>query len=115
MDSTLIEKFLERIVKRRSRIFAVTGLYLIMALVAGGYLAGNLIGYYFVPSPNYALPLFLLWLLPFFYILVRYYLRGAFTSFSMDQAALLTEKKVKGLNNSLINSVQLKRSLNQPT
>ena len=114
MDSSLIEKFLERIVKRRSRIFALTGLYLILALVAGGYLAGNLIGYYFVPSQKYALPLLLLWLLPFFYILVRYYLRGAFAFFSMDQAALFTEKKIKGLNNSLINAVQLRRSLNQP-
>jgi hypothetical protein len=114
MKSSLIEKFLERIVKRRSKIYALTGLYLILALGAGGYLAGNLIGYYLMPSPKYALPLFLIWLLPFFYILVRYFLRGAFSAYSMDQAALLTEKKVSGLNNSLINTVQLRRNLKHP-
>jgi hypothetical protein len=114
MDSSLIEKFLERIVKRRSRIYTFTGLYLILALVAGGYLASNLIGYFLMPSPKYALPLLFIWLLPFFYILVRYFLRGAFARFSMDQAALLTEKKVKGLNNSLINALQLRRHLNHP-
>ena len=34
MDSPQIEKFLERIVKRRFRVYALTGFYLALALLA---------------------------------------------------------------------------------
>ncbi|MCH7603429.1 MAG: hypothetical protein IIB54_11740, partial [Planctomycetes bacterium] len=114
MDSSLlIEKFLERIVKKRSRVYALTGFYLILASLAGGFLAGNLIGYFFAQTRGFAVFFLLLWCLPFFYVFVRFFLRGAFSPFTMDQAALLAEKKIQGLNNSLISSVQLKRRLTQ--
>ena len=105
--SSLIEKFLRRIAKRRSRVFAATGFYLTLASLAGGYLAGNLIGYFYLEARNLKLPFLILWSLPVLYIIARYFLRGAFSSFSLEQAALLAEQKVGGLNNSLINSVQL--------
>ncbi len=113
MDSSLIEKFLERIVKRRSRVYALTGIYLVLASLAGGYLAGNLIGYFYAQTRDLAVPFLLLWCLPVFYVFVRYFLRGAFSHFTLDHAALLAEKKIQGLNNSLISSVQLRRRLDQ--
>jgi len=114
MDSSLIEKFLQRIVKRRSRVYALTGFYLALASLAGGYLAGNLIGYFYAQPRAIAVPFLLLWCLPVFYVLVRYFLRGAFSHFTLDHAALLAEKKIHGLNNSLISSVQLRRRLAEP-
>lgn len=109
--SSLIEKFLRRIAKRRSRVFAMTGFYLILASLAGGTLAGNLIGYFYLEARSLWLPFLVLWSLPVLYVIARYFLRGTFSSFSLEQAALFAEQKVGGLNNSLINSVQLSRHL----
>lgn len=111
--STLIENFLTRIVKRRSRVFALTGLYLILASLAGGCLAGNLFGYFYMEVRDLKVPFLILWSLPIIYIIARYYLRGTFSPLSMEQAALFAEQRVRGLNNSLINSVQLNRRLTE--
>ena len=111
MESSMIEKFLERIIKRRSRDYALTGGYLILASLAGGYLAGNLLGYFYAQTRDLAIPFLLIWCIPVFYVLVRYFLRGAFSMFTINQAALFVESKIHGLNNSLISSVQLNNAI----
>lgn len=110
-----IEKFLGRVRKKRARVFILKGFYLVLAFLTGGFFLVNLLSYYYAgPVREFRTPLLILFAAGFAYLLYHCFLRGETTSFSIDQAALLTEKKYPELANSLINASQLKRRLSRP-
>ncbi|GJL79919.1 MAG: hypothetical protein NPINA01_29080 [Nitrospinaceae bacterium] len=110
-----IEDFLQRVRKKRIRVLTLKGLYLLLAFLTGSFLLGNLLSYYFPDHiREFWLPSLILFGAVFAYLLHYCFLREEATSFSLDQAALLTEKKFPDLDNSLINASQLKRHLSYP-
>ncbi|MBI4389368.1 MAG: hypothetical protein HY580_04240, partial [Nitrospinae bacterium] len=108
-----IESFLDRVRRERTGFHAMNGFYSILAVLTGAYLTGNLLAY-FSPQPRPYLPAFLFLVSAvLFYVFWRYFIRGVFSPFSRDRAALLVETKFP-LNNSLINSWQLQGCLARP-
>ncbi|MFQ5445186.1 MAG: hypothetical protein ACE5EK_11305, partial [Nitrospinales bacterium] len=110
----LIENFLDQVRKTRSRMLAFNGLYLLLILLGVCLLVGNAVSNFTGIARDYIIPYVLACLAPFFYILVRYFIRGAFAKFNRDNAAILTEKKHPELKNGLINSWQLGHHLKNP-
>ena len=110
-----IENFLSRVRKKRTAVLTLKGLYLLLAFFTGSFLVVNLLSYYF-PEPVRENWLFLLILFAagFAFLLYYCFLRDEALSFSIDQAALLTEKTHPELGNSVINASQLTRHLSQP-
>jgi hypothetical protein len=107
-----IEEFLNRVRRKRRGILALKGIYLVLAFLTGSFLVGNLLSYFFAAQMHeYRLPLAGIFAAIFVYLLAHCFLRGKLTAFSIDQAALLTEKKFPDLDNSLINASQLQRRL----
>ncbi|MEE2987087.1 MAG: hypothetical protein VX667_04780 [Nitrospinota bacterium] len=111
---TFIDQFLHRVRQERSRTFLRQGVYLLLAVLSGGYLLANLWFYYFPHINNFG-EVFLLLIVSAVGVLIYIcFIKGAFAKFSPDQAALLTEAKYPQLQNSLINANQLKRHLDDP-
>ncbi|MBI4384333.1 MAG: DUF4175 family protein [Nitrospinae bacterium] len=109
-----IESFLDRVRRKRAGFHALNGFYSTMAVLTGGYLAGNLF-VYFSTRPRAYLPAFLFLVSAILsYVFWRHFIRGVFSPFSRDRAALLVEAKFPALNNSLINSWQLQDCLTRP-
>jgi uncharacterized protein DUF4175 len=110
-----IEDFLRRVRRKHNRVLTLKGLYLLFAFLTGSFLVGNLLAYYF-PSQvrEFWLPLSILFGGAFSTLLYFCFLRNETGAFSLDHAALLTEKKFPDLDNSLINASQLKRHLSRP-
>ena len=106
MDSgKYIEDFLHRVRRKRRGILILKGIYLVLAFLTGSYLLGNLLSYFFASQMHdFWLPLSILFAATFAFFLYRCFLRHKFSAFSLDQAALLTEKKFPDLDNSLINA-----------
>ncbi len=110
-----IEEFLLRVRRKRRGILTLKGIYLVLAFLTGGFLFGNLLSYFFpVQIHEFGLPLAIVFAVAFVYLLAHCFLRDKVTAFSIDQAALLTEKKFPDLDNSLINASQLQRRLSRP-
>lgn len=110
-----IEEFLRRVRNKRSGILTLKGVYLILAFLMGSLLCGNLLSYFFSSQIfEFRSPLAILFSVSFAFLLYYCFLRGKFTTFSNDQAALLTERKFPDLDNSLINASQLQRRLSRP-
>jgi uncharacterized protein DUF4175 len=110
-----IENFLQRVKKKRNRVLTLKGLYLLLAFLTGGFLLGNLLSYYFAAQVReFWLPVSIFFAAAFSYLLYFCFLRDETTTFSLDKAALLTEKKFPDLDNSLINASQLGRHLSHP-
>lgn len=101
-----IENFLHRVRRKRTRVLTLKGLYLLLAFLTGSFLLGNLLSYYFAAQVReFWLPVLILFGVAFAYLLYYCFLRDETASFSLDQAALLAEKKFPDLDNSLINAV----------
>ena len=109
----VIENFLDRVCRKQTVVLTANGLYLALAVVVFGYLAGNLSLYYAADSKKYLIPFCLALLFPLGYIVFRC-LAKVVSGFSKEQAALLVEKHHPELKNSLINSWQLKKYLADP-
>ncbi len=110
-----IENFLRRIQQIRSGNLALKGVYCLLAVTGGVYLAGNLLAYFNVPHlETFKLPLLILAAAAIGFTLYRTFFKAAYAFFSLDDAALLTEAKHPGLNNALINASQLLRQLSDP-
>ncbi len=112
-SSNRIQQFLDEVRRHRARYFGLNGVYLATSVLVAGFLLITLLAY-FVDGFARFLPLFLvLWTLPFAWVIFRYFIRGMFSHFSREAAALLVEEKTGGLENNLINSVQLRPVLEQ--
>jgi hypothetical protein len=109
-----LEKFLDGVRKIRAGVYALNGVYLLLTLLIGTYIAGNSIAYFFSHAQSIVLAFIYLSIIPLAAIFYNYFIRGAFSGFSQDQAALLVEAKYPNLNNALINSSQLQRYLQDP-
>ncbi len=112
--STQIENFLESVRKKRFRFFCLNGVYLLFIVLGLCAVVGNGLLYLFASARDYWIPFVLLCSLPLVYIFFTYFIRGSFASFGQDDAALLVEQHYPSLNNSLINSSQLKGALENP-
>ena len=108
----LINDFLDRVRRYRTRVNLLQGTYLVLLLIVAGGLVGNLIAYFLEDPGPYLLPFLVIWATPVVYLLVRTFIVEWFLRLRRDQAALLVENKVRTLNNNLINSVQLQSHLN---
>lgn len=104
-----LNKFLDRIRKKRAGVYTLNGAYLLFTVLIGGYLIGNTVSYFTAQARSFVLTFFFLCAAPLAYVFYHYLIRGL--KFSRDQAALLVEAKHPDLNNSLINSWQLQRYL----
>ena len=110
-----IEDFLSRVRRKIRGTLTLKGIYLILAFLLGSFLFGNLLSYFFADHlRDYGLPLAIIFAVTFVTLLVHCFLRDKFSAFSLDRAALLTERKFPDLNNSLINANQLHRRLSRP-
>lgn len=106
-----IEKFLRRVRDgQKNALNAQTGLYL-LAYLSGSVLFGFLISYNFPQAAQYPLVFIILFSAGLGGLAFWLLKQGHFSKLSLDQAALLTEKKYPHLNNALINSCQLGRRL----
>jgi hypothetical protein len=107
-----IDDFLKRVRKKRIRVLTLKGFYLLFTFLTGSFLFGNLFSYYFPAQIlEFWLPLSIFFGAAFSYLLYFCFLREETTAFSLDQAALLTEKKFPDLDNALINASQFSRRL----
>ena len=109
-----IEDFLRRVQRKRRGILTLKGVYLILAFLTGSFLIGNLLSYYSpVQTHEFGLPLAIIFSAAFAVLLYFGFWRAKLTAFSLDQAALLTERKFPDLDNALINASQLQRRLSR--
>lgn len=110
-----IEDFLHRVRRKIRGTLTLKGTYLILTFLLGSFLFGNLLSYFFADQlRDYGLPLAIIFAVTFVALFVHCFLRDKLSAFSLDRAALLTEKKFPDLNNSLINASQLQRRLSRP-
>ncbi len=113
--STFIEEFLRQVRSKRTGILTLNGFYVLLTFLIGSFLAGTLLAYFFAEQVrDFWLGLLILFASVFVYLLHFCFLRQAYAPFSLDQAALLTEKKYPALDNALINAHQLQRHLADP-
>ena len=106
-----IESFLNRVRRLRSQTLVLSGTYNLLIYIIGSYLLACLMAWVYPPAverTGLAIGIFLAGLV---YIVFNFFIRNLFAHFSRDDAALLTESTYPDLNNSLINSSQLGRSL----
>lgn len=108
-----IEKFLDRVRREQTGVFTLNKIYLLLAVLTCGYLAGNLAAYYAAHPRAFLVPYLTVVACAAGYILVRY-LASILTGFSRDDAALLVENRYPDLNNALINSWQLQKHIEDP-
>jgi hypothetical protein len=107
-----IEDFLLRVRRKSRGTLTLKGIYLILTFLLGSFLFGNLLSYFFADHlRDYGLHLAIIFAVMFLTLLVYCFLRNKLSDFSLDRAALLTERKFPDLNNSLINASQLQRRL----
>ncbi len=111
---THIENFLHRIRRKRAGAFAVRGTFLLLAVLTGSALAGNLMAYFFPPTRVFAEAFLFLTAALAGYILYTCFWRERLSRFSAYRAARLAEEKYPQLQNSLVNSCQLKHYLDNP-
>lgn len=100
-----IVNFLNRVRKKYLVVQAAHLTFLVFGIFLVGVLVGAGIGFIFENAYAYRIPYFLIWLAILFFCLVRFFQQTA--AFRLDQTALRVEDRVPGLNNSLINSLQL--------
>jgi len=107
-----IVNFLNRVRKKYLVVQATHLTLLVFGIILVGVLAGTGIGFLFENAHAYRIPYALIWLAVLFYFLFRFFKQPA--AFRLDQTALRVESRVAGLNNSLINSLQLAARLKTP-
>lgn len=107
----IINDFLDRVRRYRTRVNLLQGTYLVLILIVAGGLVGNLIAYFLQDPGPYLIPFLVVWAMPLVYLLVRTYIVEWFLRLKRDQAALLVEARIPSLKNNLINSVQLQAHL----
>lgn len=113
-QQALIKNFLNRVRRLRSQTCVLHGTYLLLTYIAGGYLLACLLAWSYPPAVEWTWPAVGIFLAGLVYIISNYFIRGLLAPFSQDDAALLTESSHPELNNSLINSSQLGRRLENP-
>ncbi len=114
MDSAQqIKSFLDKVRKRRFFFQFSSNFSLILALLIGGALIANLVAYYNSPSLPIIFLFCILWVVSFIFLCIFISRKNGWTSFSPDQTALFIENKVQGLQNGLINSIQLEPLLHK--
>lgn len=108
MESTnRIYQFLNKVRQNRTRVLVLNGAYLLGAVLTAGILIALVLAYT-LPGFSRYFPWFLAaWSLPLCWILFRYFIGGALKRFPLESAALLVEERSGGLQNCLINSIQL--------
>ena len=111
---TIINNFLDRIVKKCLYIRIINGIYLFCALLTGGFLITNLVAYFAEDPKTYLSPIVFGIFIALGYILIRYLIQPLARGFSRENAAILVESLISGLNNSLINACQLQKKLEEP-
>lgn len=104
--------FLNRVRKKYLVVQAAHLIFLVFGILLVGLLVGTGIGFLFENAHAYRIPYALIWLAVLFYFLFRFFKQSA--AFRLDQTALWVENRVAGLNNSLINSLQLAARLKTP-
>ena len=109
-----IENFLNRVRRLHTRTQLLHGFNIIIAYISISYLTANLLAWFYPAAHEWSWLVGALFLGGLGYIVFRYILQIGFVSFSLDDAALLTELRHPHLNNSLINSCQLARRLKCP-
>ncbi|QPJ63063.1 MAG: hypothetical protein G3M70_14740 [Candidatus Nitronauta litoralis] len=108
-----IQLFLDEVRRQRAHNFGLNGAFLAATVLTIGFLLVSILAY-FIPGFGAYFPYFLaLWAIPIGYVIFRYFIRGMFGRFSRESAALLVEEKTEGLENGLINSVQLQPFLKE--
>jgi len=108
-----IKEFLDRVRKRSSWYQFQHNLFLLLVWLVSGGLIGNLIAYFSSEPRAFLWPFLGLWIVGLIVLLISLFRRGQFSSLRQDQAALLVEEKIEGLDNNLINSIQLEPQLHQ--
>ena len=110
----LIESFLGRVRRLRSRTQFLHGTYILLAYLIGSYLIACLLAWVYQSAVEWTWPITGIFLGGLIYIILNYFIRFLLTPFSQDDAALLADSRFPDLNNALINSSQLGRRLNNP-
>ena len=110
----LIESFLGRVRRLRSRTQFLHGTYILLAYLIGSYLIACLLAWAYQPTVEWIWPIAGIFLAGLIYIIFSYFIRVLFTPFSQDDAALLADSYYPDLKNALINSSQSGRRLNHP-
>ncbi len=114
MDSAQqIKSFLDKVRKRRSLFQFSSNFFLILALVIGGALIINIVAFYSSPALPIIVVFSILWIISLIFLCIYITRKNGWSSLSTDQTALFIEKKVQGLQNSLINSIQLEPHLHK--
>ena len=115
MDPTnKINVFLDKIRKKHLSNNIVSGIYLLLAVLIGGFTIINLYASYAQGPNSLILPLISIIAIFIVTTVVFSLIRPILKEFSREQAALSAEKCWSELNNSLINSCQLQKTLKNP-
>jgi hypothetical protein len=109
-----IQSFLENIRKKQVRNQFLASFYGLFTFMLGLVLLASLSAYFFPEVQEVRGPLSALAGLSLLIVVSKLFWLNKRLHLTLDQAALLTEEKVPDLNNSLINSLQLSRYLDQP-
>ena len=104
-----IVNFLNRVRKKHLIVQAAHLTFLVFGILLVGTLVGAGIGFLFENAHAYRIPYAVIWLTILIYFSYRFFKQSA--AFRLDQTALRVENRVPGLNNSLINSLQLASGL----
>ena len=109
-----IQSFLENIRKKQVRNQFLASFYRLFTFMLGLALLASMSAYFFPEIQEYRWPLSALSGLSLLIVISKLFWLNKRLHLSLDQAALLTEYKYPELDNSLINSLQLSRYLDQP-
>ncbi len=109
-----IQSFLENIRKKQVRNQFIASFYGLLTVFLGIVLLASLTAYFFPEVQEYRGQLSVLAGLFLLLAISKLFLQNKRLHLTLDQAALLTEDKYPELDNSLINSLQLGRQLDQP-
>ncbi|HIF03302.1 MAG TPA: hypothetical protein EYQ84_08445 [Nitrospinaceae bacterium] len=107
-----ISDFLHRIRQLRLYSYILHGIYIVLTYIVSLSLLACLAVLSYEPIIEWAFPIVVIFCIGLAYIIYNYFIKTLTTPFSNDDAALLTELNFPEINNSLINSSQLSRHLN---
>ena len=110
----IIPDFLHRIRRLRLRTHILHGTYILLTYIVSFSLLTCLAALNYKPIVEWAFPTIGIFCAGLAYIIYSHFIKILTTTFSNDDAALLTESHFPETNNSLINSSQLSQHLNDP-
>lgn len=106
-SSSAIKQFLDRVRRRQTGILLTQGLLQILGIGLAGALLGNLFAYFSDNPRPFLTPFLILITVLLAGGLILLIVKRLFVKIPLQQTALWVERKVEGLNNSLISAVQL--------